>query len=92
VTYIAIDRESPGQHECRVALSGCFKGQHKAEILSWLPEDRLGSSVSTSSNATQLEWVNWSDFFFLIVANDVEQQLQTYYDAILHTAFKMFST
>jgi hypothetical protein len=55
VTYIAINSESPGQHECRVAFSGCFKGQHKAEILSWLPENRLGSGISTSSNATQLE-------------------------------------
>lgn len=104
VTYIAIDGESLGQHERRVAFSGCFKGQHKAEILSGLPEDRLGSGVSTSSNTAQLEWVVLGiRQIFLVRRNDVEQQLQwmmwnhaplqNYNDAILQSSiFKIFST
>jgi hypothetical protein len=85
MAYIAVDGESPGEHERRVAFSSCLKGQHKAEALSGLPEDRLGSGVSTSSNATQLEWVVLVTIFFLIVANDAEPSIneECYYDAVL---------
>lgn len=49
--YVAIDGESPGEHDRRVALPGRLESQHQAEAFPGLPEHRLRRSVSAAPNA-----------------------------------------
>jgi hypothetical protein len=49
-TYIAVDSESPGEHDCRVALPGRLEAQDQAEVFPGLPEHRLRRSISAPSN------------------------------------------